>query len=133
MHLLPHTRLSTFVLGALALLATLPRPTQAATKIWNNLSGGSWTNAANWTPAGIPGAADSVFITNNGTYQVSLDANATIVALTLGGATGTQTLSNYASRLTLTDASVVRNNGVLVLGGGTLSGPTVSPSRRAAN
>ena len=34
----------------------------------------------------------------------------------------TQTLSNHASSLTFTAASAVRNNGVLVLGGGNLSG-----------
>ena len=116
------TLLSRLGLAVLIQAACLCPSAPAAQKIWNNLAGGSWINASNWTPAGVPGVADSVFITNNGTYQVSLDANATVASLTLGGASGAQSLSNNASGLTLNTASVVQNNGVLILGGGTFSG-----------
>jgi hypothetical protein len=91
-----------------------------ATKIWTNVAGGTWSTAANWTPAGAPGAGDTVFITNNGSYLVTLDANATILSLTLGGASGAQTLSNNASTLRFNAPSTVRNNGRLIVHGGTL-------------
>ena len=78
---------------------------------------GNWNAAANWSPAQVPGPADNVFITNNGTYTVTLDKPdvdpAVIGSLTLGGASGTQTLSIGNVVLTLNGASVVNANGHL--------------------
>src|SRR5689334_19918293 len=65
----------------------------AATITWTNTSGGNWSAANNWTPHQVPGPADEVVITNNGTYTVNMDVDAAIASLTLGGASGTNTLS----------------------------------------
>jgi len=56
----------------------------AATLTWTNTLGGNWSVAANWSPHAVPGAADTANITTAGTYTVTLDANATVTALTLG-------------------------------------------------
>ncbi len=45
--------------GAAILLAMLSAPLLwAATRTWNNSTGGSFTTAANWSPAFVPGSAD---------------------------------------------------------------------------
>lgn len=43
-----------------------------AVKTWDNTSGGAWTTAANWSPAGIPGAGDDVVISALGSYRITL-------------------------------------------------------------
>ncbi len=89
---------------------------QAADITWIGGTG-LWNNAGNWSPAQLPGAGDNVFINNSGTYTVTLpDAvNATVGSLTLGGTSGTQTLSLGRSILTLNGASVVNPNGHLAM------------------
>ena len=58
-----------------------------------------------------------------GTYTVTLDVNATVNSLTLGGASGTQTLTSSAHTLTLNGASAINANGVMELSGsGQLAG-----------
>src|SRR5262245_5767215 len=88
---------------------------------WNNASGGNWSLAANWSPAQVPGAADQAQITLAGTYAVTVDVNAQVAGLTLGGASGTQTLT-VGSGLVLGGASTIGANGALQLSGGTLDG-----------
>src|SRR5258708_38579831 len=67
---------------------------QAADLIWTGGTG-AWNAAANWTPAQVPGPSDNAFITNSGTYIVTVPAGstATVGGLTVGGASGAQTLS----------------------------------------
>ncbi len=89
---------------------------------WTNTSGGNWSVAANWSPNHVPGATIHAFITNSGTYTVTLDASVTVASLTLGGPSGTQSLVANANTLTLNGASTVGSNGSFNLGGGTLSG-----------
>ncbi len=52
---------STFLLFLLSFWGSLQAQTRA-TKTWNGSSNRTWDNAANWTPAGIPTAADNVVI-----------------------------------------------------------------------
>jgi hypothetical protein len=87
-----------------------------------NGDGESWSDALNWD-AGTPQEEDSVFITLGGTYIVTLDQDATILRLELGGTTGTQTLvvDSVQRVLTISDASLVNANGRLLLSG-TLTG-----------
>ena len=94
----------------------------AADIVWTNLAGGNWNNPTNWSPNQVPGATDNALITNAGTYTVTLNANADITSLTLGGNSGTQTLTNTAFNLTLSANSVVDTNAVFGLGGGLLGG-----------
>ena len=70
----------------------------------------------------MPGPGDSALITANGAYSVTLDADATVASLTLGGSSGTQRLENPAYNFTLNSASQVRSNGVMSLSGGVLAG-----------
>jgi len=50
---------------------------------------GNWNTPTNWDPAGVPGPGDGVLITEDGTYTVTLDVDAIVASLTLGGSTGT--------------------------------------------
>lgn len=98
----------------------------ATTLVWTNTAGGHWNATNNWSPNQMPGAADTVLITNDGTYTVTINVKTLSVAsLTLGGASGTQTLRSYAmssgdtgAALTLGNG-VIGNHGVLSMVGGT--------------
>ncbi len=84
---------------------------------WTNTGGGDWFNRTNWSPNAIPGASDAAFITNNGTYTVLVATGTVATAtITLGGASGTQTLiyGTAATKLGLTN-SIVQANGVLIV------------------
>jgi len=109
----------TFLISLLWVAVAASGP--AATRTWINASGGAWTNAANWSPAGVPVNGDTVFITNNGTYAVTLDNNATPFALTIGGTAGIQTLLLSAGVIQ-TSNGTIRANGALTLNGGGLTG-----------
>lgn len=103
--------------GILLLFALLALPGYSATvHSWVNTAGGSWFTAANWSPPSVPSGNDVVFITNSGTYAVTISTSAVSVAsITIGGASGTQTLANGTfSNLGASDVLDVRNHGVLV-------------------
>lgn len=110
-------------LGLLLIVLTLPvSQAFALDRTWNNAAGGDFNTATNWTPSGVPGVADNAIITLAGTYTVAMSDNASINALTVGGASGTQTLSLPSNRtLTLSGASTVNANGELVTNNGTLT------------
>ena len=71
------------------------------------------------SPSQVPQAADTALITTAGTYIVNLDETANVSSLTVGGATGLQTLQVNANSLTATNATV---NGLLTVTNGTLYG-----------
>lgn len=85
----------------------------AANVSWNNPTGGNWNTGT------VPGATDDVFITLDGTYTVTLNGSKSINSLTIGGATGVQTLliqGNSANgNATLTSASDCTNGGTITL------------------
>ena len=87
---------------------------------------GNWDISANWSPAQLPTAADNTYITNTGTYIVTVpnSVNPTVASLVLGGTSGAQTLSLGRSILTLNGASVVNPVGQLTLtvGNSTVTG-----------
>ena len=85
----------------------------AVDRTWNNPAGGDFSDPTNWTPNGVPGAADNALITLSGTYGVYLSANKTVSSLTLGAASGTQTLDTNFQSLTLGNASTINVRGVL--------------------
>ena len=117
-------RLSFFILA----LTAFTQWASAAVVSWSNPAGGDWATAGNWNTGTVPTAADDVHIDMAGTYTVSISASVTSVtvnSLTLGGASGTQTLTTVKP-LTLNAPSTVGSNGVLtanstVNGAGTLS------------
>jgi hypothetical protein len=98
------------------------RTSHATAITWTNVSGGNWSTATNWSPNQVPISTDDAFITNVGTYTVTLDASPTVNSLTLGGDGGQKTLSTAGYILTLNHASVVTNNGIMALNGGALGG-----------
>lgn len=104
------------------LLSVLPGKGSGATVSWTNLSGGNWSAPANWDLHVVPGPADNVLVTSNGTYIVTLDVAASISSLALGGGSGTQTLTNPGSALTIAGGGAINVNGAFGLGGGKLSG-----------
>lgn len=108
------------VAGALALWsgpASAVEP--ACTVSWVNPAGGSWEDGANWSTGTLPGGADDVCIDLAGTYQVAFDGTVTVRSLSLGGASGTQTLAVHkgesADGLRIDAAATVQANGVLQL------------------
>jgi hypothetical protein len=71
---------------------------------------GNWSNGADWS-AGEPGSSSDVFI-NTGNDNVTLDTNASINSLTLGGSTGSSMLAgNYL--ITIAGSLTVNQTGTL--------------------
>src|SRR5271165_6272611 len=82
---------------------------------------GNWSNGALWS-GGVPVPADNVLIYSGGNDNVTLDVNATIDSLTLGGAsngtTSELTDGGVAHTLNITTSLTVGQTGVLYLYGG---------------
>jgi uncharacterized repeat protein (TIGR01451 family) len=85
---------------------------------------GNWENAANWTPAVVPGANDNAIIDAAGTYTVTINSNVSVAALTVGnGTSGVQTLNVAPGQsLSMNANSTVTTTGVLELNGLSTSG-----------
>jgi hypothetical protein len=97
---------------------------------------GSWSHATNWTPSQVPnnggGNTYNVTIDSGGTDTVTLDQNATITSLTLGGLTGMASLSEFSKKpetLAITNNVTVNQTGLLDLE----SGSTVTVSGNLTN
>ena len=101
------------IVAAIALLGLAARATDL---VWIGATG-NWNLAGNWSPAQIPTAADNAWITNSGTYVVTVPAgsSATANTIALGGVGGSQTLAVDRATVTISAASAVNSNGVLTL------------------
>ncbi len=88
---------------------------------WLAAVNGNWSEATKWSCGHAPGTNDEAIITLAGTYTVTVNANTTVSSLTLGGSSGTQSLT-VSGPLTLNNASTVGTYGALNLSGGTLAG-----------
>src|ERR1017187_9006651 len=77
------TRISSPLLAA---LLAVSQGAYASSIVWTNAVGGKWSGATNWSPNQVPTSGDSAFITNNGTYTVTVDVYLFLDSLTLGGA-----------------------------------------------
>ncbi|MBI3785777.1 MAG: hypothetical protein HY270_20480 [Deltaproteobacteria bacterium] len=93
---------------------------RAATISWVNAAGGNWSDGSNWSGGTAPGADDAAVITLAGNYTVVLDASVSVVGLTLGGTSGTQTLSVSGTSLSLNGTGEVGSHGQVNLDGGDL-------------
>ena len=111
-----------FLLFILAML--IAYTSHALNRVWINTAGGDWSVTNNWSPPDPPAANDNVFITNSGTYTVTILTNSmTVGTLILGGASGTQTLLNgIGTVLSVTNSGFVRPNGILTVTNGGLQG-----------
>src|SRR5262245_32089393 len=81
---------------------------------WINPSGGDWGNASNWNLGRVPGYCDLVSITLPGTYTVTMTTGASVESITLGAASGTQTLAVVGDTLQLAGWSI-NPNGIVSL------------------
>lgn len=109
-------------LPALLALVFLYLPqAQAADIVWANAGSGNWSSAANWSPNQVPGVNDNAFITNAGNYTVTVSADASVNALTVGGSSGAQTLVFSGGTFTVAAASAIGPQD-LTFSAGTLAG-----------
>jgi hypothetical protein len=94
----------------------------ACTDTWIGGVDNNYGTAGNWSAGHVPGDTDDVCITGStpggDTYTVVANGNYNVHSLTLGGASGTQTLVIPAANIVfhLEDASTINTNGVLTLG-----------------
>ena len=103
-------------------LFTVTAVPQAVAVVWTAVTGGVWSNVANWSTGLLPGPLDTVLINLGGTYSVTIDQAVNIAGLIVGAATGTQTLSANGRTLAIAGVSAIGANGVLSLANSTLSG-----------
>ncbi len=110
-------------------------------KTFTLAGGGSWETGANWTPTGVPGAADDASLTNalTGTYTVSMsategpnsitinDPTATLSVLGTGIVLGSPIALNagtFALTGQVLGSTITAAGGVFAGAGGTLDGVT---------
>lgn len=91
---------------------------------WTRGSGGLWSDPANWTPARVPLATDSVYLTQGVDYMVTLDADVTVAYLAIGGTSDVINLDVGDFALAITDPGVgleILPLGRLEIGNGSLT------------
>ncbi|HMJ91220.1 MAG TPA: hypothetical protein VK530_15470, partial [Candidatus Acidoferrum sp.] len=98
-------RLSLFAFAILSALVSIQ--SHAADLVWTNAGSGNWSSAFNWSPNQAPGAGDNAFITNNGSYTVTVSADASVNTVTVGGSSGTQTIALSGAIFTIVGASTI--------------------------
>jgi len=106
-------------LWVLAIVALRSAEALASIVTWKAAGNGNWSDGKKWsTDPDPPKMGDDVVISVDGTYTVTMDVNANLNSLTLGGGTGAQTLTVGNQILTLSgpNASTVAATGVLNLG-----------------
>ena len=107
------------------LAGALSTPANAATLIWTNSGGSSWTSGANWSTGGVPGTTDDAQFGVNptGKSAVGISMNS---ALLNNGPTNeavgaVEQTSARTSNLIITNSSS-SENGVFTLNGATVNG-----------
>lgn len=93
-------------------LAGLATVAGAGTITWNNPAGGLWSDAANWSPQQVPGAAGDVAVLPalSGAYLVTLDIDPAIDALQLAAGDPTLDLNGHS----VLSVPSVTNSGTIV-------------------
>ena len=119
------TRLAVIASLTLVLSATFGAAAWAATKTWNNVSGGPWTTAGNWTPSGAPVAGDVIQFSSGGTFTVTavpamsiqqlLLSNGSAVTLQAGGANTLTILGAPGTDLSVPSGTQLNVSGATVL------------------
>lgn len=119
---LPRTAIT---LLAFTLFLTLPAELRAActappgyTKAWQGTNGTGWSVANNWSPAGAPAAADSVYICASTPAQPALTAGASVANLRIDtGASLSMGAFNLNVSGSLESASITATSGLLSMTG----------------
>lgn len=105
---------------AACLLFGLMQEVSALVVTWTNTAGGDWNTAANWSPNQVPTAGDHAFITNAGTYTITMNSGSAATSILLGSASSTPTLEWTAG--TISGALTIASNGFMRWLGGILQG-----------
>lgn len=114
-------RLIPFFLALLLVNASLAHATIFT---WSSPASGSWHTATNWSPNGLPGAGDTVNLTNNSSFTVSVTNGAlgvNISSLTIGGAA---TLVVSKASPLVAGFCVITNGGTLVVSSNSILTPS---------
>jgi hypothetical protein len=108
--------------GTAMVLEVIPAAATPGVNAWTAAASGLWSDATRWTRGRAPIPGDTVLITAVGTYTVTLDVDASVDSLVVGGASGTQTLEPTGARtLTLTGDAAVGVGGRIRLASGDLT------------
>ena len=99
-----HLAFKATIWSILGLTLAIGTPVLAGNVNWKAAVDGNWNDGANWDTEIVPGNGDDVFIDLSGDYTVTLDVDADVQSLTLGGASGNQTLSASSRTITLNNA-----------------------------
>jgi len=75
----------TQLLSILFIIALSNAPIYAGTVSWNTSGDGNWSAPSNWSPLETPVQTDTVVINNAGSGKITLDTDAGIMKLTVGG------------------------------------------------
>jgi hypothetical protein len=123
-----------------SLLAPVSAYASGCTDTWTNTAGGSWFEGANWSTKAPPTSSEEACITEAGTYTVEMAQKSTVTvkSLTIGGASGTQTLvvaSTNSLNAVLTTSSGITNNkhGAITLTNAETSGNNVTIAGSISN
>jgi hypothetical protein len=95
--------------GLIAISLAITPTTRAADNSWTNSSNGKWEDAANWSLGATPATAQAVFLTNDLSKTITIDADTTNAPVTL-------TVSNLtvAAPLAATNTLSLKDAGVLM-------------------
>ncbi len=132
---------ATIALGVgLSALAPASAYASGCTDTWTNTAGGSWFEGANWSTKAPPTSTEEACITEAGTYTVEMAQKSTVTvkSLTIGGASGTQTLvvaSTNSLNAVLTASSSITNgkHGAIILTNAETSGNNVTIAGSISN
>ncbi len=83
---------------------------------WVSAKSGNWSDPTKWNTGVVPESDDTVAITLEGDYTVTLTSDVTISHISLGTATGTQKLATGANQLTL-ESGILNGNAELEVNG----------------
>ncbi len=122
-------RICTIVVCALCVCwvgGAAARNAAGCTDSWTSAAGGSWSDASAWSAGHIPTSTDDVCITTPGTYTVTLApigpaAGQAVASLTLGGASGTQTLDIAGQSSISTSNETTNVTALQLMNGGSIA------------
>jgi len=97
----------------LAVTGSLAAPSlaESADIMWQSPVSGDWSEGANWSGGMAPGPSDTAVIDVDGTYTVTVDTSPTLLGISLGGGSGTQTLTVSGQTVSVSSLLAIEANG----------------------
>ncbi len=120
---LRRTGFTLFALLSAAGVLLQPAPASAVVRNWNNAAGGSVGTATNWTPNGVPTAADNLIFPLAGTLTITIPSASVAQVLTHDYRNGVYNLSSDGTHSTSSSFGV----GQLTQSGLNMTGGTFRP------